>query len=360
MITILKKGVISLEMMNPDSVIELPVGYNQKLRGIAFDGSFFYITAPRECVIYKFNRRFAATESIKVNRPYAAICYDVKEKCFWVTEDKYNNILLKLNHNLKEIGQLEIKTDKELCGPIKGLSYDCEKNVLLAAYQNYIVEISKQSGRVNVLRGNNPGDYMAVLSMAPYYAFIWLDRCQSGKNQEVRFYLEKDRLVKSLFISEKYRVQDFIFYPCKVLDRSEFELIFLVTECGNSVILRYTMKACGITPDCCNYKVCKKDEEENCCKPCDCKPCDCKTCKCNACSELLASIALVEAALAHILNAEGEKLQKTAEIAKDVCELLEVNNSVNKTILGAAHLEFMLINKLEAINNVCTKVTKCK
>ena len=337
-----------MDMVNPNSVIKLPVGLSQNLRGIAFDGRFFYITEPRDCVIHKFNRSFAAADSVEVNRPFAAICYDDKEKCFWVTEDKYNNAIFKLNHSLKEIGQLDIKTDKKFCGPIKGLSYDCEKNVLLAAYQDCIVEISKQDGRVNVLRGNSPGDYTAVLSIAPYYAFIWLDRCQSDKNQEIRFYMEKDSLVRSLFTPEKYSIQDFLFYPCNA-DRSEFELVFLAAECGNPVILRYTMKSCGMTPHCCNYKVCKeKDKEED----------DCKPGKCNACCDLLESIALVEAALAHILNAEGEKLQKSAKIAKDVDELLKVNNSVSKAIIGAAHLEFMLFNKLESINSICTKVGK--
>ena len=342
-----------MEMMNPNSVIQLSVDHRQEFRGIAFDGSFFYITASRECVIYKFNRVFSAVDSIKVNRPYAAICYDAIEKCFWATEDKYNNIIFKLNHRLKEIGQLDIVMDKVLCGPIKGLSHNCERDVLLAAYQDYIVEISKLSGHVSILRGKRPGNYTAVLSIAPYYAFIWQDRCQNRENQEILFYMENGRLVRSLFTSDKYRIQDFLFYPCNARDRTELELIFLATECGKSVILRYTMKACGIVPDCCNYKVCKEKDEENDCKPC--KPC--KPCKCNACCELLESIALVEAALAHILNAEGEKLQKAVEVAKGIDELLEVNNSVRKTITGAAHLESLLLNKLEAVSGICTKET---
>ena len=338
-----------MEMMNPNSVIELPVGRTQEFRGIAFDGRFFYITAPRECVIHKFDRKFAAADGISVIRQYAAICYDTREESFWATEDKRNNVIYKLDLRLKEIGQLELKADREFCGPIRGLSFDCEKNVLLAAYPDYIVEISKQTGCVNVLRGNHPGNYTAVLSIALYYAFIWHDRCKNRKNQEILFYVERDRLVRNLFTSEKYWIRDFLFYPCRTSDKSELELIFLATECGKPVILRYTMKACGMVPDSCNYMVCEDKDMDDGCKPC--KPA--KPAECNACCELLESIASVEASLAHILNAEGEKLQKAVQIARDIDELLEANDSVSKAIMNAAHLEYMLLNKLEAINGIC-------
>ena len=51
--------------------------------------------------------------------------------------------------------------------------------------------------------------------------------------------------------------------------------------------------------------------------------------------------------LAHILNAEGEKLQKAVEIADNICELLEINQSVNKTITKITFLEQVLYAKLE-------------
>ena len=55
--------------------------------------------------------------------------------------------------------------------------------------------------------------------------------------------------------------------------------------------------------------------------PCiECKDVD----KCCAASALLQSIALEEAAIAHILNAEGEKLQKAISISCDQKDLIEV------------------------------------
>ena len=55
--------------------------------------------------------------------------------------------------------------------------------------------------------------------------------------------------------------------------------------------------------------------------PCiECKDVD----KCCAASALLQSIALEEAAIAHILNAEGKKLQKAISISCDQKDLIEV------------------------------------
>ena len=58
---------------------------------------------------------------------------------------------------------------------------------------------------------------------------------------------------------------------------------------------------------------------------------------------------MVEAALAHILNAEGEKLQKAVKLADNVCDLLEVDKAVNKTVSRITFLEQTLLAKLETI-----------
>jgi len=64
---------------------------------------------------------------------------------------------------------------------------------------------------------------------------------------------------------------------------------------------------------------------------------------------LLQSIALQEAALAHILNAEGEKIQRVVCEAKCVDDLLNVNESVTNTIQAVSTLEEMLKDKAIAV-----------
>lgn len=72
-----------------------------------------------------------------------------------------------------------------------------------------------------------------------------------------------------------------------------------------------------------------------------------------ALTDLLESIALEETALAHILNAEGEKIQAIAEffslgeITAD--ELLELQDSVRKTLRLPIKKEILLQFKLEDV-----------
>ena len=119
-------------------------------------------------------------------------------------------------------------------------------------------------------------------------------------------------------------------------------------ECGNC----NNYDECN-SCDCCNN--CCKCNNCNCCNNCDeCNNCNsCDTCKCcsecesNSICDIIESIALVETAISHILNAEGEKIQKAVQISDNVCELLEVNNSVRNTIRDITELECMLSRKLE-------------
>ena len=64
---------------------------------------------------------------------------------------------------------------------------------------------------------------------------------------------------------------------------------------------------------------------------------------------LLASIAMEELALSHILNAEGEKIQKALENNPTIKEMIEINNSVSKVLRGVIKKEMLLLFKMEDI-----------
>lgn len=87
--------------------------------------------------------------------------------------------------------------------------------------------------------------------------------------------------------------------------------------------------------------------------------------KCCAASSLLQSIALEETAISHILNAEGEKLQKAVSIACDQKELIEINKSVESMVDKITSLEIVLKSKLDLIKPIlddckdCGKNDKC-
>lgn len=83
--------------------------------------------------------------------------------------------------------------------------------------------------------------------------------------------------------------------------------------------------------------------------------------KCSAASALLQSIALEETAISHILNAEGEKLQKAISMHNcDHKDLLEINKSVEDMVDKITNLEIVLKAKLDLIKPIlvdCDKKT---
>ena len=75
-------------------------------------------------------------------------------------------------------------------------------------------------------------------------------------------------------------------------------------------------------------------------------------------SDLLESIALQEAGLAHIINAEGEKIQTALGItegmrfppmARCIGDLIAINQSVSDTLKNVIKLEMVLEFKLDEV-----------
>lgn len=94
-------------------------------------------------------------------------------------------------------------------------------------------------------------------------------------------------------------------------------------------------------------------ESTSCCereKKCCCCP---EPNPCIRIQDVIESIALTESALAHILNAEGEKLQKAVQLACTVDDLLEINKSVRSALIHAVFLEQTLFTKLETVCGTC-------
>lgn len=71
--------------------------------------------------------------------------------------------------------------------------------------------------------------------------------------------------------------------------------------------------------------------------------------KCCAAASLIQSIALEEAAISHILNAEGEKIQKALSLSCNTKELIEVNKSVEDVVDKITALKVILKSKLDLI-----------
>lgn len=73
--------------------------------------------------------------------------------------------------------------------------------------------------------------------------------------------------------------------------------------------------------------------------------------RCQAISDIITSVALEQTALSHILNAEGEKLQKIIATSEVPEVLLAANRSVENMVSTITRLEIVLQQKLELFSN---------
>lgn len=86
-----------------------------------------------------------------------------------------------------------------------------------------------------------------------------------------------------------------------------------------------------------------------------------ETSPCQAITDLLESVALQEAGLAHIINAEGEKIQAALDIDDiTIDDLVKIDKSVADTLIKVIKLEMVLEFKLEEIGNLdCPACSPC-
>lgn len=81
-----------------------------------------------------------------------------------------------------------------------------------------------------------------------------------------------------------------------------------------------------------------------------------------AINDFIESIALEETALSHILNAEGEKLQKIIATTDCVDDLLRVNCSVENMVKSVTELVIVLKAKMDSLQSLlcdCLKEDNC-
>lgn len=339
------RGEDFVETLELHEVTTLPKDYDEKFSGITFDGCFFYLTISNKNCVYQFDKDFKQVGCLKTIRPYAGICYDYFENCFWTFEDRIDSPIYKLNFNFKEMDQIKVN---DVCSTIRGISYDCDKDVVVVAYSDQIIEVSKKDNTICTLQKDFIRLCDGVLSISPYHAVILSDEF----DQKIKFYDEKNRTIKTIELLGDYCIKDIVFYPCKKTSRFEIEIILLSTNsCNCSKIFHCNISGCDIKLCCCNYMIKKFHPGcRNKRKPCDCKlTCNDDQCVC----DLIESIALVETALSHILNAEGEKLQKAVKVSDNIKDLLEINKSVQKTLTNVTFLENTLYIKLDALSALC-------
>lgn len=324
-------------MFSFDSETPLPLSGAETCRGAAFDGCRYYLTVPCSCAVTVLDCGLRLVKTIETRRPYTAICHDPQRDCFWAASDQCRSALFRLDRALQETDRLTLPCEGRCSGPVTGISLCCDSGLLAVSRGNQLLEADPADGTARLLREERADTcILTVLSLPPYLMWTALRDCTATLTLTDRdgAVLSEEELPAELSAAA------LLLDPC---GPDGYDLLLLANKRGRYPhLLRARLGAelaGGLCP--CNRLLCRK-----CAEHCRCRQ-DC------ACADALESIALQEAAIAHILNAEGEKLQKIIEKSDDVCELLRANASVQRTILSAAQLEQLLLSKLEALRDIC-------
>lgn len=318
-------------------IIALPSDSRGEYCDITFDGCYYYFLKKRGCEIVRYNHCLCQSVNIPVYRNYCCICYDETDGCFWAVSNECSTHIYKLDACMREVTSISLTQYADADIVVNSLTYCCCDDSLLFVCNYGVLKFSKQKGN-SLLMKKNCGDRSTyIASICPGFL---LGRLQDGE-QSIIFYNECGQSVYEWHLPHGYFVKGIVNHSCK----EEFPCValrILTEDCsGSSQIIDMTISPdeLGFTPSRCGFFDYKKCWDQNQCISGE-----------RSYAQVLTSIALVETALAHILNAEGEKIQKALACTDDIELLLCINRDVRETIVRATHLEQILYDKLYTLN----------
>ena len=299
---------------------------HNKYKGIASDGRYFYCTVPSCKEILRFDSDFQTYKTYPVCRSYSSICYDMCKRCFWGLSAESDLSIYQLDCEFNEIHCISLSFPGYNRISLTGVACGYSQDQLIITTSLFLARISKKSGNIICIvnKAATGTRYLCVEKLCSEYLLATCTNNQfeliltSGSgNNSLRCFLGCD------YIPIDFTVQYIMLenYCC-------YLYILVIDACNCYHVLK-----CMVSD--CNHE-CKKNTGQ-------------------CCNDLIESIALVEASLAHILNAEGEKLQKVIHTSCDFYELLKTNQSVTETIKNVTELEKVLLAKLNTANQLYEK-----
>lgn len=318
-----------------DFCTQIAIDCDNDINNMTFDGCNYVCTSKCNCEIVILNEFNKIQERFSTKRIYECICYDWYEHCFWASSKNCYNKLFKLDSNMNEIDCISISR-VDCLGNITGVSYKYGSDTLLVASPDAIIEVDKNCGKATILFSANDKWIMGVLSLCPGMLIVTL----KDEVYSIEVYDAYYNMTKCYKLDHKIIVKTLIFNPCRYTSELPSIDVFLINQYRYPYLCNHPVcfDNLGFQPCSCNFKI-----REDCC--CDYSHCDSK----DAYTAVLESIALIGTALSHILNAEGEKIQKVVAQTNDIDKILCVNREVNKTIVHVTHLEHVLYDKLSTL-----------
>lgn len=323
-------------MFTISSQVPLPIPCGDPCRGMAFDGCRYYLTGRCTAAVTVLDRDLRPVETVETARIYTALCYDPDRACFWAVSCRCPAVLFRLDRDLREVLRFALRPEHCRAEALTGVSFCCGSGSLLVSTPSQVLEVDPDARRIRPLWADRDCSLvLSLLCIPPYLLLCVLQDCRA----------ELILLSREGRVLAREPAEDAA--TALVLDPCTLDVLALTAREGCRLLRLEPDRELQDALCPCNRALCRRCVEE--------PPCEKNT----ACGSVLESVALVEAALAHILNAEGEKLQ--AAIAADATprDLLAVNASVQRTIVHVTALEQALAAKLAAVERLCCGASPC-
>lgn len=310
-------------ILQTDHKICLPCGVND-IRDFTINNCHFYFLERSGCKLIKWCPNTHTTETFILKQKYLCICYDHKENCYWAIPECNPYLIDKLDIRFHKIGHITL-IGCQGQHPIS-LCCDDQGKCLLLCYACQLAYVNKCNGEI-IFNQNLDNNKINLGSVAQCNCRV---NCyyQCGR-QILEINSQCKQKCIEICIPKEYKMIGISSYNCTSLCKECRFCVLLLDVCSHELIL---MEYCV-------------DFSHDKCKPFP-KPCPPETH--HGVYEILHSIALEEAGISHILNAEGEKIQKAVAISDNIDDLICVNESVKRTLTQVTLLEGMLYSKLEA------------
>lgn len=303
---------------------------------VTFDGCFYYFTMICKLLIVQMDTNFNIIKVFDTYKKYDKIIYDPVLECFWATRSRGCRFIYKLNSNFIETDSICVRNHSGR-GAISGLSYDCYNDRLVVTFPQAVVSVNKSTGDSETLYTSYESWFTDVCCVHPYFLAFTVSPSGSQLLQlkEVDDTIE---LNSTIDIPYNFNMQGITF--TKVTENGddedvevEFELL-TIYDCDS-----YLINQISTFDEICSCNSWVNDA--------NCNDCDC----CEEICQLIESLALVETGIAHVLNAEGEKIQYAVANSTSIDELVNINNSVTATVEKITELELAIIKILNSLEN---------
>ena len=139
------------------------------LRGMAFDGSYFYVPLPATGQVQKLDRQLGLVATLSVGRRYDLLYWDEVGQVFWAASAEVPRTVFRLSPAFALQETVTLATASCESTPIRSIGVNCRSNRLLITTPSCVNEYEKNGAFVATrLRAGTGVSLSYVLTIAPY------------------------------------------------------------------------------------------------------------------------------------------------------------------------------------------------